>query len=335
MFAAAPAKRHSSLRQLKTLEFQCHISELRTELAQILPATLHECNAHSLLLICRAPASVPSGLVAKSGLKLTFRDGMTMRKTTMYKLLSAIALASSALAFSFAANAADLSRPPPPVYKAPAVVAPPFSWTGFYIGGNVGAGWGRGEINDTVGFVNFATSNNASFIGGGQIGGNYQIGAFVIGAEAQFDWFANNSNSGPGVFLPAVGQTIRVSANDRWVTTLAARAGWAINTVLLYAKGGGGWVGAGNFAVTNVGTGASVALSNSNSNTGWLAGAGVEWAFLPNWTVRAEYDFLGLSNNSWTVAVPTAAGTFTDTFSTRDRNIQMFTVGVNYLFNGF
>jgi outer membrane immunogenic protein len=59
-----------------------------------------------------------------------------------------------------------------------------FSWTGFYIGGNVGAGWGRGDINDTVGLMNFATSNNASFIGGGQIGGNYQIGAFVIGAEA-------------------------------------------------------------------------------------------------------------------------------------------------------
>ena len=255
----------------------------------------------------------------------------------MHKLLRATTIISLLAGAPFGALAADLPPAPAPV-RAPAAYIPPppvFSWTGFYIGGNVGAGWGRGEINDTVGFVNFATSNNASFIGGGQIGGNYQIGAFVIGAEAQFDWFANNSNSGPGVFLPAVGQTIRVSANDRWVTTLAARAGWAVDTVLLYVKGGGGWVGAGNFAVTNVNTGAAVALSNSNSNTGWLVGAGVEWAFLPHWTVKAEYDFLGLSNNSWTVAVPTAVGTFADTFSTRDRNVQMFTVGVNYLFNGF
>ena len=251
----------------------------------------------------------------------------------MDKFLRTTAMLALLVGAPFAAQAADLPRPapaPPPYIPPP----PVFSWTGFYIGGNLGAGWGRGEINDTLFGVNFATSNNASFIGGGQIGGNYQIGSFVIGAEADFDWFANNSNSGPGILLPN-GNTIRVSANDRWVTTLAARAGWAIDTVLLYAKGGGGWVGAGNFAVTNVGTGASVALSNSNTNSGWLVGAGVEWAFSPHWTVRAEYDFLGLSNNSFTVAVPTLAGpTFTDTFSTRDRDVQMFTVGVNYLFNG-
>jgi outer membrane immunogenic protein len=254
--------------------------------------------------------------------------------TSTHKLLCAIGLASSLVGLSAIAQAADLPAAPP-VYKAPAVYAPPvFSWTGFYIGGNLGAAWSNGNYTDSLFGLNWTNGGNrASFIGGGQIGGNYQINNFVIGAEADFDWLANNNNSGPGILLPN-GTTLRVSANNRWVTTLAARFGVTFDHALLYAKGGGGWVGAGNFAVTNVGTGAVVTASNSNTNSGWLVGGGLEYAFTQNWTVRAEYDFLGLSNNSVTVTVPTAAGgTFTDTFSSRNRNVQMFTVGVNYLFN--
>ena len=74
--------------------------------------------------------------------------------------------------------------------------------------------------------------------------------------------------------------------------------------MLIYGKGGGGWVGNNNFTVTNVPTGTSVVFSNSNTNSGWLAGAGVKWAFAQNWTVRAEYDFLGLSNQSYTIPAP-------------------------------
>lgn len=256
----------------------------------------------------------------------------------MHNILRAASILS--LLTPFAAQAADLPPPQAPV-RAPAAyipAPPPFSWTGFYIGGNLGAAWSSGNINDTLLGVNFGGTSNATFLGGGQIGGNYQIGAFVIGAEADFDWLANNSNSGPGILFPATGDTLRVSANNRWETTVAARVGYAFNTVLLYAKGGGGWVGAGNFAVTNVGNGNTVAFSNSNTNSGWLAGGGVEWAFLPNWTVRAEYDFLGLGNKSYTATVPsfvTPGANITDTFTTTNRSLQTFTVGVNYLFNGF
>jgi outer membrane immunogenic protein len=252
----------------------------------------------------------------------------------MHKLFRATALTSLLLGTTFAANAADL---PPATPRAPVaympVAAPVFSWTGFYIGGNVGAGWNRGNVVDSAFGVNFDNGNSTSFLGGGQVGGNYQIGAFVIGAEAAFDWFANNNNSGNGttVVVPGVGPTVlRVSANDRWVTTVAARFGYAWDHALFYGKAGGGWVGAGNFAVTNVGTGASVALSNSNTNTGWLVGAGVEYAFTQNWTAKLEYDYLGLNNASFTVVVP---GVGTDTFTNGGRNVQTLTVGVNYLFN--
>src|ERR1700726_4574474 len=108
--------------------------------------------------------------------------------------------------------AADL---PPATPRAPVaympVAAPVFSWTGFYIGGNLGGGWNRGNVVDSAFGVNFPNGNSTSFLGGGQVGGNYQIGAFVIGAEAAFDWFANNNNSGNGTTVPG-GAILRASA---------------------------------------------------------------------------------------------------------------------------
>ena len=248
----------------------------------------------------------------------------------MHKLLRATALTSLLLGSTFAANAADLPPAPrAPVPYMPAAI-PVFSWTGFYIGGNLGGGWNRGNVVDSVFGVNFTNGNSTSFLGGGQVGGNYQIGAFVIGAEAAFDWFANNNNSGNGTTIPGQG-VFRVSANDRWVTTLAARFGYAWDHALFYGKAGGGWVGAGNFAVTNVGTGASVALNNGNTNTGWLVGAGVEYAFTQNWTAKLEYDYLALNNASFNVTIPSTG--VVDTFTNGGRNVQTLTVGVNYLFN--
>jgi outer membrane immunogenic protein len=243
-------------------------------------------------------------------------------------LLAATALVSL-LGMSEGANAANLP-PPAPVYAPPPYV--PFSWTGFYIGGNLGVGWTQGNIDDT--FFGFAESinNNAAFLGGGQVGFNYQFNSFVVGVEADFDWLANNQNTGPGIAVGAT--TLQASANDRWVTTLAGRFGYAFDHALIYGKAGGGWVGANNFTVTDVTTGASIVFSNSNSNSGWLLGGGFEWAFAHNWTLRGEYDFLGLSDRSFTVpATFPVAALAGDTFTVHGRDVQMLTLGVNYLFN--
>ena len=64
---------------------------------------------------------------------------------------------------------------------------------------------------------------------------------------------------------------------------------------LFYGKAGGGWVGSDDFTITNLTTGASITGSN-NSNSGWLVGVGIEWAFLPNWSAKVEYNFLGLDD---------------------------------------
>jgi outer membrane immunogenic protein len=243
--------------------------------------------------------------------------------------LKLLAAGSVFLATTQFVAAADLGRPPPP---APAYVPPPapvFSWTGFYIGGNLGAAWTQVHVTDSLG-NSWSNAQQGVFAGGGQVGANYQMNWFVIGVEADFDWLANNHNSSNAVSTPL--GALQLSANDRWLTTLAARFGVAANNWLFYGKAGGGWVGIGNPTLTNVTTGGSISVSNSNSTTGWLAGAGVEWAFAPNWTAKLEYDFLGLNDSNFTVAAgtPIIGG---DVITTHDVHVQTLTVGINYLFH--
>jgi outer membrane immunogenic protein len=246
----------------------------------------------------------------------------------MKRLLTCLASAAMLLS-PFAAHSADLAvkaPPPPPV--------PVFSWTGFYVGANIGGAWVRNDWTDTRFLTNFNNNNNGVLIGGGQMGANYQIGNFVIGAEWDFDWAGNNNRT--GVVIPGVGNIV-VTNNNRWITTMAARFGFAVDHWLIYGKAGGGWVGDDNLTVTNVTTGVSLTCSTfpncgNTSNGGWLVGAGFEYAFTNNWTVKLEYDYLGLQNRTFVipVAAPLLAG---DTLTSNNRNVQEVKVGVNYLFN--
>ena len=177
-------------------------------------------------------------------------------------------------------------------------------------------------------------------IGGEQVGVNYQVNNFVIGGEWDFDWAANHNN-GSGVVTPG-GNVIAVNANNRWITTLAARFGVAVDHWLFYGKAGGGWVGNNGLTVTNLTTGVSFtcgtfsALTTScgNSTGGWLVGAGFEYAFTNNWTVKLEYDYLGLGNRTFFIPA-TAPILPNDTFTSGNRNVQMVKVGFNYLFNWY
>jgi outer membrane immunogenic protein len=251
----------------------------------------------------------------------------------MCKLSHTAAAVAALLALSTSANGADVGvrpapyAPPPPVYAPP-----PFSWTGFYLGGNIGGAWARRDVTDTFFGVNFNPgNNNGVFIGGGQLGYNWQVGYAVLGIEAEFDGAANNNNTGT-VFIPTVG-SLQVTSNNRWITTLAARFGLTNGPWLFYGKVGGGWVGSDDFTVTNLSTGSLITLSNNNnSNSGWLVGAGIEWAFSSNWSAKVEYDYLALDDRTFTVPAgsPFLAG---DTFTQSNRNVQMLKVGANYRFN--
>jgi outer membrane immunogenic protein len=105
-------------------------------------------------------------------------------------LIASVAFTVLGTAIAGAADMAVKAPPPPP--------PPVFSWTGFYVGANIGGAWTRSGWTDTRFLTTSDTVSNSVFIGGGQIGGNYQIGQFVIGGEWDFDG-ASNINGGASI----------------------------------------------------------------------------------------------------------------------------------------
>ncbi len=240
----------------------------------------------------------------------------------MKKLLLA-GIVGTAITTAGLASAADF----PPGFTPPYTPSQPpivtyYSWTGFYIGGNVGGAFSNGTITDNLTGTG-SSVNHSKVLGGGQIGVNYQTSWLVWGAEAEFDWTSLNVTSSKFV-SPVNGNTLQASANTQWITTLAARLGVAADRWLFYGKGGGAWV-KNNATVTDWTTNTSVSASSING--GWLAGGGVEFAFTPDWTARIEYDYLGLK--SWTASSPFLGG---DAFNV-NHNMQILTGGVTCKFN--
>jgi outer membrane immunogenic protein len=239
-------------------------------------------------------------------------------------------LGCAILALSFgvcgAASAADLAKP---VYKAPPPAPPPYSWTGFYLGANIGGAWTTGSVTDTVTGASLS-GNNDGFIGGGQLGFNYQISNWVLGFEGDFDG-TTISRTSNAVTVGA--STLQASAKTNWVSTFAGRVGLAFDHGLLfdhslfYVKGGGAWV-ENSATLTNLTTGNSI--SGSNTNDGWMVGVGWEWGFAPQWSAKVEYDFVGL--NSWSPSNTVLVNGVADRL-TLSRDIEMVKVGVNYRFN--
>ena len=233
-----------------------------------------------------------------------------MRKCSLMLLAAAaIGLAAGQ------ALAADLSR------KAPSYLPPPpYIWTGCYIGGNVGGAFGRVEVTD-VASGGTVSANNSGVAGGGQIGCDYQMDAWVIGIRNMFD--ATSLSKNASFSTPSFTGT--ADSRTHWFDTLTARAGYLVQpNFLLYAQGGAAWT------ETNLtffdGTGAQVG-ELSKSKTGWTVGGGVEWMFVPHWSVFLEYNFMGFGTRS--AAFTGCGGTCV---LSGKADIQDVLVGVNYKF---
>src|SRR5262249_61914645 len=98
--------------------------------------------------------------------------------------------------------------------RSPAHVEPGVRCAWFYLGGNNGGPWQNDNLSVTLSDLNFSNgNNNGVFIGGGQLGFNWQVSNFFLGFEWDIDGAANNNNTGT-VFVPALG-TIQVTSNNR------------------------------------------------------------------------------------------------------------------------
>lgn len=233
-------------------------------------------------------------------------------------LLGGVALV--AMAIPLAANAADLSRPAPVYTKAPPPI-PVTTWTGFYLGiyGGGGAGFARFDNVVLPGFSsgNFTTSGGMF---GGTGGFNFQNGPIVFGVEADGGWDSMRGSTGCPTALPI----FTCIASETWLSTVRGRVGWAAGSnVLLYATGGGA------FGDVRAQLG-PIPVVTTADRAGWSAGAGIEWMFAPNWSLKAEYLHydLGTLNCGFLVCtasptVPTSVRFAADTGK----------VGINYHFN--
>jgi outer membrane immunogenic protein len=256
-----------------------------------------------------------------------------------------------------AAQAADL--PTRKEAPAPVFVPPPFTWTGFYVGVNVGGAWTSGNRSAQIFapaafpfpvstfFPGSFGSGQSGVIGGGQAGYNWQTGSFVLGVETDFDGTSLSKTfdatgvpfSGAGVPAFLLGDTLSVHAKTSldWLGSTRGRVGWVPfpdNRWLIYGTGGvayGG--GSANFTVFDATQNLLLTGNPSSSRVGWVAGGGVEYALTNNWTIKAEYLYYNLGKSTFSTAPAVLTG-FTGVFANGqvDYRVQTVRAGVNYKF---
>ena len=233
---------------------------------------------------------------------------------------------------------ADLGTAPP-VNPSP-VPPPPFAWTSCYAGGHVGGSWASADMTDPAQLVQdsflgagsttditTATTTPTGFIGGGQIGCDYQFtSAWVVGIEGAVSGSTMTGSTTVPLPLGDPGDSALVTTKTDFIPSVTARIGYAIDRVLLYAKGGVAWAGD-KYDVTGVFQGAGFGFEGLDTRTGWTAGGGIEWAFSGIWSVSAEYDFYQFETG--TVSLSDSINALSGPVSTK-QSVQVVKVGLNF-----
>lgn len=234
-------------------------------------------------------------------------------------VLAGAAMASGAAALTSHAIAADMPG------KVPVQVVPvaAVNWTGVYVGGHLGYAQSRAKLGDPTTPGITATDTLKGFLGGGQIGFNYQMNSWVLGVEADFS--GSNADATQTVINTATNNADRATEKLRWTSLVTARVGYALDRALLYVRGGAAFGGF-RFDAQDLVTGG--AASSNYNQAGWTVGAGVEYALNANWSVRAGYDYLAFGNKTLTLTDSTGATTQV----TVKQDVHQFKSGVNYRF---
>jgi outer membrane immunogenic protein len=231
-------------------------------------------------------------------------------------LLGTVALI--ALGATVPALAADMAARPY-TKAAPAVYAPIYNWTGFYIGGHVGGAFGGSDgFNGVTG-----NSDDGRFLGGVQVGADYQFAPnWVLGIEGQYSWLGSSNNN---VVFTGAGAGFAYNHNQRGLGSVTGRLGYTWGPGLLYVKGGYAYS---DYSESLTFNGAPQVFGiNSGHHDGYTVGAGLEYMFAQNWSGKVEYQYYDFGKTNFvTPAVLTAFG------STKNDE-HTVKAGINYRFN--
>jgi outer membrane immunogenic protein len=207
-------------------------------------------------------------------------------------VMRTVRFAAAALALAAApAGAADFPRQPARVPYGVPSPGVTFSWTGPYLGANLGYQWGS---------LSPLTGEPSGIAGGVQAGYNWQFGQLVLGGEADIQGSAAEDTFAAYKF------------SNPWFGTVRGRLGYALSNVLLYATAGLGY-GGGRLVIAG--------LSEDQTHFGWTGGGGIEMGLTANWSAKAEYLFISLSDKTYVLSGATSG---------IDSHLVRF--GVNYRF---
>jgi outer membrane immunogenic protein len=258
----------------------------------------------------------------------------------MKKIILATVLAGIG---STAALAADLGART--YTKAPAMMASVSNWTGLYIGGNVGYGWGSGTTHvlplpDPTTFGESAAvfdTKPKGVIGGAQIGYNWQMGSIVTGLEADMQGSGIKGTAQVPIILTSgasLPSPAGIAATEKlsWFGTVRGRLGVTVMPdLLLYATGGLAYGQMDDSADRRLAIGSSGSASASQAKVGWAAGAGGEWMFARNWSAKVEYIYLDLGRTSAIGELATPDPVFKVGYTWKNQD-HIVRAGVNYHF---
>jgi outer membrane immunogenic protein len=239
--------------------------------------------------------------------------------------LASVALAAVATAPAFAAD-----LPVRMQTKAPAMIESVYNWSGFYIGAHVGYGWASKDWNQSFSSLGLALDNTTTpskpqgFLGGGQIGMNWQTGQWVFGLEGDASWTDANDCGSP--FRLAT--TFNGCSQINWYATATARLGVAMDRALLYVKGGAAFAGE-EHNITN----RNIVATNTPDDTrfGWTVGAGLEYGLTPNWSAKIEYNYMDFGKENYSFNY--TPGTLVERWDVKQQ-VHVAKFGINYRFGG-
>lgn len=266
------------------------------------------------------------------------------------KIKYLLAASAAALIAATAANAADIVQPAP-YEPAPVVTVPTFSWTGAYIGGQIGGSWSDSNVRTerNLGFqpIGYTKGTNWSpdgdgFVGGLYAGYNFEVGNnVVLGAETDFVW-GDVKDSYSSIDRYTADSVYNYNAEgkikQKWAGATRVRVGYAMDRFMPYVAGGVAYtkvetsglnyLTSANPAAPTVQAGSALGYNASNTLTGWTIGAGVDYAVTDNVLVRLEYRYAdyGDKTNTYT---HTSGQTFKETVDYKSNDVR---VGVAYKF---